>query len=302
MTEPVSEFVVEQERSQRAHAGFWLAVGFLLLVAQILPHGGTSDYVSELYLTNPWVLGGLSGLWVLIALEAIEGLRHADDGFIAAGKRCLLNCVVPPTRMTVATAWPSTRIWLPRIGWQWSSQELFTQLEFKLTLPMLIITLLILPVMAVELLMAKQLEQSTGLSLILHHTTAFIWAAFTAEFILLLSVAQKKLDYCKKNWINIVIIILPLVGFLRSLRLFRMFKLAKASKLARAYRLRGLLLRAQRLAMLFNLIERFLHRNPEKYLVTLREREQKKLEELSELQTKIRELEHLLAQRGTAKD
>ncbi|MCB1807601.1 MAG: potassium channel protein - like protein, partial [Candidatus Competibacteraceae bacterium] len=108
---------------------------------------------------------------------------------------------------------------------------------------------------------------------------------------------RKKLDYCKKNWINIVIIILPLVGFLRSLRLFRMLRLAKAGKLARAYRLRGLLMRAQRLALLFNLIERILHRNPEKYLATLREREQNKLNELAEIQTKIRELEQLIAER-----
>jgi voltage-gated potassium channel len=175
-------------------------------------------------------------------------------------------------------------------------------LEFKLTLPMLIITLLILPVMAVELLMAEQLEQSIVLAAAVHHTTSIIWVAFTAEFILLVSVAQKKLDYCKKNWINIVIIVLPLVAFLRTLRLFRIFKLAKAGKLARAYRLRGLLVRAQRLAMLFNLIERFLHRNPEKYLVTLREREENKRAELAELQLKIQNLEHeVIAQKESAK-
>ena len=290
--------VIEQQAtSWRAEAGFWLGSLFLVTVAQVLPHGGASDHISALYLTNPWLTGIVVVLWGTIALEAISSLAQAQDSLKAAGLRCLLICLIPPARMTISSAWPADRIWLPRLGWQVCTHDLFTRLEFKFTLPMLIITLLILPVMAVELLMTKQLEQSQALTLALHHTTALIWTAFAAEFIVLFSVARKKLDYCKKNWINIVIIILPLVGFLRSLRLFRMLRLAKAGKLARAYRLRGLLMRAQRLALLFNLIERILHRNPEKYLATLREREQNKLNELAEIQTKIRELEQLIAER-----
>jgi voltage-gated potassium channel len=291
----VSELTEQQAVSTRVQVGFWLAVLFLLLIAQILPHGGTSDRLSALYLGNPWVLGVIFTLWGLIVIDALLGLLRLPDGLKPTFVRCAINCLVPPSRMTVSPAWRSDQIWLPKMGWQACTQDLFTHLEFKLTLPMLIITLLILPVMAVELLMTKQLEQSTALAAVVHHITSLIWAAFTAEFILLVSVARKKLDYCKKNWINIVIIVLPLVAFLRTLRLFRVLKLAKAGKLARAYRLRGLLVRAQRLALLFNLIERFLHRNPEKYLVTLREREENKRAELAELQLKIQSLEREVA-------
>ncbi|MDX1607506.1 MAG: hypothetical protein R3202_15040, partial [Candidatus Competibacterales bacterium] len=134
-----------------------------------------------------------------------------------------------------------------------------------------------------------------ALAVSLHLGTAFIWFAFAAEFILMVSVAENKLKYCKQNWINIVIILLPLVAFLRTLRLFRLLRAARAGRLLRAYRLRGLLSRAQRIALLLNLIERILHRNPEKLLNTLREREREKQRELDQLREKIRTVEAEMA-------
>lgn len=293
---PTAPLPQEAEQTRRAQIGFWLGLSYLLVLAQILPHGGASDRISEFYLANDWLPGLLLLIWAVIILEALHGVLYAPDSFKQAGLRCLLICLIPPLRMAIATSWPADRIWLPKINWRQCDQDFFTELEFRFTVPMLIVTLLILPVMAVELFMVKQVQESLLLALSLHHITAFIWAAFATEFIILVSVSRKKLDYCKQNWINIVIIILPLIGFLRSLRLFRMVKIAKAGKLARAYRLRGLLVRAQRLAILFNLIERLLYRKPEKHLAALREREQKKLDELAELQEKIRELEKIIAE------
>ena len=117
--------------------------------------------------------------------------------------------------------------------------------------------------------------------------TALIWFSFAFEFILLVSLAEKKLEFCKRNWINLVIILLPLLAFLRSLQLFRFLRMAKAGKLMRAYRLRGLLTRMIKIAVVFNLIDRLMSRNPEKYDAHLREQIFEKEAELLELKSKL---------------
>lgn len=102
--------------------------------------------------------------------------------------------------------------------------------------------------------------------------TALIWFSFALEFVLLVSLAEKKLAFCKKHWINIVIILLPLLAFLRSFQIFRFLRMARAGKLMRAYRLKGLVTRIAKLAVLFNLVERMLSRDPEKYTAHLDEK------------------------------
>jgi hypothetical protein len=36
----------------------------------------------------------------------------------------------------------------------------------------------------------------------------------------MISVAPRRLEYCKKHWLDLAIILLPLISFLRSLRCF----------------------------------------------------------------------------------
>ncbi len=127
------------------------------------------------------------------------------------------------------------------------------------------------------------------LEVVIWLVTAAIWLSFALEFILLVSLAEKKIEFCKKHWINLVIILLPLLAFLRSLQLFRFLRMAKAGRLMRIYRLRGLITRVAKLAMVFNLIERLLSRNPDKYGIHLREQISEKEDELADLRAKLAE-------------
>ncbi len=283
-------------------AMFIPALGWLLLVGLILPHGGTSDRISETLRATTGIMPLLLGLWAVILLESLLGvLRFRDPNRRRQWLKLGLIALVPGVRLALATSAPGRLIWLPRLGWRTRDLDLFERLEWTLAVPMLLVTLLILPVMGLELFFQQLLETTPWLALIVHGVTALIWFSFTVEFIVMVSVAERKLDYCKRNWINIIIIILPLVAFLRTLRLFRVLRLTKAGKLLRAYRLRGLLTRAQRIALLFNLIERVLHRDPEKYLAKLREQEQDKLRELDDIRAKIESVEALLAERADDK-
>lgn len=288
-------FVQERPSTLRAAVMYTLSLLFLCLTGCLLPHGGVVDPISAFVAQNAWMKWALCLTWIAIAAEAMDGFRRAPDAGKPAWMRLLLVCLIPPFRMTISPAIPHPYIWLPRQGWLRTGKAQLERLESRMALPMLGITLLILPVIGAELFLQAQVEQSLRLLLVVYLLTACIWIAFAFEFILLLSVADRKVEFCKAHWLNIVIILLPLVAFLRTLRLFRFLRLANASKLMRAYRLRGLMTRAMRMALLFSLLERLKQRNPHKYCLHLEEKIQEKEEELATLKAKLNEVQATLA-------
>lgn len=143
---------------------------------------------------------------------------------------------------------------------------------------MIAIALLIMPVLVIEFFMKDQVAQHTSLRMILHTGTGIIWFAFAFEFILMVSVAEKKFAYCKKNWIDLAIILLPIFSFLRSFqwlratRVSKLLKLKQVTKLARVYRLRGTAVKALRAMVLLDLVQRFLRRDPDRAIEKLSRR------------------------------
>lgn len=287
----------EVTSTPRAAVMYGLGLLFLALLAGILPHGGAADNISGIVLQQAWVQGAFVLTWLIIVVEAIWGFRAAPDTLKPALVRLLLVCLVPPFRIMISPAMPNRYIWLPRQGWLQTGQEVLERMEWRTALPMLLTTLLILPVIAAETFFHAVVDQSIWLSFTVYLLTATIWFAFAYEFILLVSVAERKVDYCKVHWINMVIILLPVVAFLRTLQLFRFLRLAKAGQLIRAYRLRGLMARAMRLALVFNLIDRFMQRNPHKFCLHLEKQIRDKEEELEQLKTKLEHVQTTLENR-----
>jgi hypothetical protein len=133
---------------------------------------------------------------------------------------------------------------------------------------------------------------------------ALVWFAFTLEFIIMLAVAKHRFRYVLTHWIDLAIILLPLVHFLplfRMLRLGRVLRLEQLSRLGRLYRMQGVALRAWRAFLLLQLIQRILGTSLEKQLERLRELEQAKLEELEELREEIAQLELRLTAEAAGK-
>jgi voltage-gated potassium channel len=120
---------------------------------------------------------------------------------------------------------------------------------------------------------------------------ALIWAAFALEFTVMISVVDRKLRYCRQHWIDILVIVLPLIAFLRSLRLARLARLHQIGRFTRLYRLRGSIVRAQRGAVVASVVERKLLRNPRKQLVKLQVALSEKERDVELLRAQIRELE-----------
>lgn len=269
--------------------GLMLAVAltFLTSVGLVLPHGDSGDEFRTWLLEQRLFPGVVGGLWAVIVIEGLMGLFWAGDSWSARIKRFVLTSLLPPLRITTASSKPNGWLWLPGVGWRRADEEISEKLEQKLAMPMLILTLLVLPVLGAELTGGETLDNHPRLALATHLTTCGIWIGFTAEFLLMVAAAPKKLTYCLKNWINLVIILLPLVAFLRVLNAFRFARTLRAGKLLRAYRLRGLWTRVWRLALLFNLFDRLQQRNPAKYCAALEKKIADLEEELAELRSKL---------------
>lgn len=266
---------------------FVIALVFLTAFSLVLPHGDSGDAFREWLLQHRLFLFLVGGLWAGIVLEGLLGLfTQADDGR-ARLRRFLLTTLIPPLRMVTSSSKPRGWLWLPGAGWMATGEETSEKLEQKLALPMVILTLLVLPVLGAELAGGDTLDAHPRLALATHLATCVIWIGFTVEFLCMVAAAPNKLHYCLKNWINLVIILLPLVAFLRVLTAFRFARMIRAGKLLRAYRLRGLWTRLWRLALLFNLFERLQQRDPAKYCAALEKKITDLEEQLAELRAKL---------------
>lgn len=250
-------------------------------------------------LTDPFgkmVQLALFVLWPLFWLEFLVGrLRRVSTSAFTKGEFIrLLACAVPPLRLAAPSAEYSGQIWLPRLQWQTPGKELSRLLERIFSKPMLVIALLILPILLIQYGLHDLVESQAWLRLLLHATTGFIWCAFTIEFLIMVSATDKRLAYVQKHWIDLAIILLPLVSFLRSIRVLRLAKLAKVQKLARmgrVFRMRGLLMKTIRALMLIGFVNRLLRITPEKQLLRLKAKYQEQLEDLRETELQIQELE-----------
>ena len=160
---------------------------------------------------------------------------------------------------------------------------------------MMIIALLVLPLIGLEFLFAEELEKSPQLSASVTAATAVIWFAFTFEFVMMCSLAEKKLTYCVKHWLDLAIILLPLVAFLRALRLGRLLRLQQLSKTARVYKLRGTVMRAWRALLVLEFVRRLTQGRPEKRLAKVSELIAQKERELADLRAEMTRLKAALA-------
>ena len=323
----MSDNVIEQSKAQQreqadkfAFPMFLLSVFFLLLLAGIVITWVDIPRVAELakidveaeatdaaVLTDAlhmadsaaWVgrylFIALLVIWPLFWLEFFYNYKATRNSLGARRTQVqpLLACLIPPLRIgTVSTAWDG-RLWLPSLTWQHPGRDLSSLLTRIFSKPMLIIALLILPILLIEFAFKGAVQEHFWLRFLLHLATGFIWFAFALEFIIMVSATDKKIAYIKKNWIDLAIILIPLISFLRTLRVLRLAKLAevqKIAKLARVYRVRSLGMKAMRALMMFQVVNRILRISPEKRIAKLEIQKEEAQLLVSELEEQIQSL------------
>jgi hypothetical protein len=283
-------FLERSLEDRLAPSMFYLSLAVLVLTAgaiQRFQSPDLSEQEIELYLS----LYAL--LWLPFLAECAAQLWLGGGRSLRAYGRAAAICVLPPLRLS-ARRWSDPRqIWLPGLGWQVVDYALRRRLETAFSLPMFLIALLILPVLGVDFALKDHVRESPALAAALDIGTGLIWLAFAGEFIVMVSLADHKLRYCKEHWLDLAIILLPLIAFLRSLRLLRVARLSRA---VRVFRLRGVLTRAFRALVLLEIVQRLAHRDPYRRLRSLRELLEEKELEAQDLREQIRVLEREVGQ------
>lgn len=235
-------------------------------------------------------------LWPLFVLEALfhwicrpwNGRTWRYQLFAAIHAAC------PPLRICPRIPELNGRIWLPGYGWRTSNDALSRELDRVFSIPMIVFALLIMPILLLENFFRSYVAGNEALRAGLHISTGIIWIAFTFEFIVKCSVSRRKVQYCKENWIDLLIILLPLVAFLRTFRALRLARLASlsyATRMSRVYRLRGVWMKAMRSLVVLDVVDLILRRNADKKLQHLREKQQHLEQALRDVRRQIRDLE-----------
>ena len=252
-----------------------------------------------------WVFRSTLILWPLIGLESLATIWLCRDQPLPKRWRLfrLMMCLVPPLRLCPVHPDMRGRAWLPYYGWRTASDRLRRRIELTLSGPMIAAALLILPILIIEWTMKKQIADSFWLRLLLHTGTGCIWFAFATEFLIMVSISRRKFEYLKKHWIDLAIILLPLLSFLRSLQILRLSRLGKLAKLEqlsrmiRIYRLRGLSMRMFRALLVLEVLHRMFRLSPEKRRTALLDQIAAKNEELEELHQQLAAVEAKIRER-----
>ena len=198
-------------------------------------------------------------LYPLFILEAVVHLALGSPRW----KYNLLYCLIPPLRICARDQMTGRAIWFPILAWREVNEEFREKIQKSFSAPMLVIALLVLPLFAVEHYWQKQIESSPILADMTALATGLIWFAFTLEFTVMISIEEKRLEYCRKHWIDLAVICLPMIAFMRAIRL------AQLTKTARVFRLKSLVMKLYRALLVLEVINRILHRNPEKRIARL---------------------------------
>lgn len=267
---------------------FWLAWAFLAGVAALIvllrAAEGEWDWPPLLI-----VLGGLLLLWPIFLIEA--GLRYYLGREQRGGWKPLLRCLgvglLPPLRLAAHSRTRPGRMWLPWVGWQKIDFDLQKTLEQKFSGPMVFMALLILPVLAVEYFWADAVEAYPLLQTTLGISVGVIWLAFATELIIRMSAADSKLSYAFNQWVDLAVVLLPMLQFMPFLRLLRATRVMRAgrlTRLAKYYRLYGLAGKGWRGLVVLQMIRRMFSRSAQARLERLETQLEEKEDEMRDLE------------------
>lgn len=115
-----------------------------------------------------------------------------------------------------------------------ADDSLRRRIERYFHVPMIVLALLVLPLLVLDYAYIREANGGAATRgwlwwLVIGGLT-LIWIAFTVEFIVKIAIAEHRWEYLRRNWLDLIIIVIPL------LRPLRVAALARTSQ---AFRLRG---------------------------------------------------------------
>jgi len=299
--------VIHTDSSLSRYDARVLPISFFLGVISLLLIGAVVTALTEEKLSPwfqnllPWLLATTALFYLLNAVDVITlfilGNRSREKMNRTVRYRRLLSLLFPPLRIGARHIRYDQFVWLPVWGWSKANEGLFFELKRRFVLPMIGIALLIVPVLIIEWKFLEQVrEEFPGLhiNLILESVQTFIWCAFTFEFLLMISISKRRWGYVKKNWIDLLIILLPFVSFLRTLRISQIARLKYAT---RSFKLRGVITKARQGLIFVDFLQRILRLRPESEARRLYRQLRENQRDREDLENKLKQVIELIEKR-----
>jgi len=253
--------------ARTAPYAFFLGIISLLLIGAVVTALTEDDLSPFFQRLLPWLLGvtGFFQLlnWVDTGVLFFKRSRGEERMNKSERNLRLLSLVFPPLRIGSRNIVSAQYIWVPFWHWCKVNKGLFDDLKRRFILPMIGIALLIVPVLLIEWKLMDYVKSEwpdLRIDLILESVQTFIWCAFTFEFLLMISISDRKFNYVKKNWIDLLIILLPFVSFLRTLRISQIARLKYAT---RSFKMRSVITKARQGLIFVDFLQRILRLRPE---------------------------------------
>lgn len=113
-----------------------------------------------------------------------------------------------------------------------ADDDLRSRIDRRFHWPMIVLALLVLPLLAVELFYLDRLaeRERSWVGLLCWIGFSMVWLAFLIEFLIKIAVAECRLEYVRRNWLDIIIIIVPVL---------RPLRLTSLTRTSRVFKLRG---------------------------------------------------------------
>jgi len=258
---------------------FVVTILFLLATSALL-------HLTDGDLLSPVALRILACLGILYLFFIAETIAHWRSG-AAHMRQHIAFLLLPIMRLCPSDHADGVRAWVPGLGWRKKTPRLEKYLARLFSGPMIVIALLVLPVVGAEFFYADKIEANKNWKTFINSCGAFIWMAFVFEFVVMISIVAKKVRYCKQNWIDLLVVLLPLVSFMGAARLGRLLRLKQLSRTAKIYRMRGLLLRSWRAVIALDVIDMLLRRDPNQRVENLENQIADRQLEIEHLRTEI---------------
>ncbi len=258
---------------------------WLFIIAVTIPHGVLNPEDINTLWDNVFILEVFIICWLIIIADSLFAFVLSPTPKAMRLKlSTLMNCVCPMVRIVTIPHSPNLHVWLPTRHWQRRSKKLTKAVEQAVMPWMMGVTLLVLPVFALDALHVLDQDKTTAWHWLLHCLNAIVWYAFVVELLTMVAVVERPIEYVKKHWINLVIILLPVFAIIRA---FQLLRLSSLSNLSRAYRLRGITARAQKIILLFSVLDRVIPTNPDKKLEKLLLKREDLEDDLMDLEVEI---------------
>ncbi|EAQ82679.1 hypothetical protein [Blastopirellula marina] len=267
---------------------FCASLLFLVLVAAAVQEF-TSDSIYQSSEISLFFFGCTLAMFPLFLGEAIAHYRLGSPHWKSALKRAFL----PPLRLAARDHETGRTMWLPMMGWHEVDDDLHEEVEKAFSGPMIVVALMILPLLCLDFMshFRFNINEYPWIQVIIETGYSITWLAFTAEFIVMFSLVDKKFTYVKKHWVDLLIICLPLVAFLRMVQFSRLLRLQQVTKATRIYRLRGLSLRVWRGIVALDVLSRLMRIDPQRRIELMEELISEKEDEIKKIRLQIAELQ-----------